>query len=102
MITNFKIYEKTEDEYVVCIKYNRKYYWHFTVGKSYKLYNSDKIIILDDDDKICQLADMTMRLNPKDEPKYKIYNADLNNNILFTTETLKEYQVRKNTTKFDL
>lgn len=109
MITNFKLFENKDEEYVICIKKDDRRSW-ITVGKQYKLMKHMKksqigedyemIRIRTDNNRYFELRSiLDGRLNPVPYVSYYCYPYD---DVLFSNETIEQYNKRMTETKFDL
>jgi len=109
MITDFKIFEKQDDEYVTCVKSDGRRSW-ITVGKQYKLLRHMKKSQIGEDYEVIRVRGDSGssfevrsisdgRLKPPPYVSYYCYPYD---DVLFSNETPEQYNKRMTETRFDL
>jgi hypothetical protein len=99
MITNFKIFEKIENDFLLCIKdSDPDFYWHFLSGSRYKIYNSRSfgVRVKDDEGKFTSINHWNIK---NDNGLITYEYADC---ILVNVCSVKEYEIAKKSNKYNL
>jgi len=103
MITTFKIFENN-NTFLLCVKEtDSDYYWKFTKGKKYKMYNSSLgIRIKDDNGNFDRLMGIGIDDYWKRETDQDILIWNYADGIFTTDNTIEEYEEREAIKKYNL
>ena len=96
-----KFEEHKIDKYLLCVKStDPHFYWKFTAGKKYKLYFSTLGVRVKDDKN--KFWNIDFHVTSKDTLKNKIIEFEYADGIFTSDNTIEEYEIRKNTEKYNL
>ena len=98
MIKNFKMFESTKAEFLLCVKKSHKdWFYKFTLGKKYEIYNSLIGVKIRDDNGRAINTNMFISERINEIIIYKYADC-----ILTTADSIEEYEIFKNANKYNL
>jgi len=99
MITKFKQYE-SKINYLLCVSpFDGNFYWKFTKGKKYKVYDSSLGMRLkDDNNNFCNI----LILDSNREEHNSIFIYHYAGGIFTTDNSIDDYEIREKAKKYNL
>jgi len=104
MITNFKLYESKLNNVLLCVKEtDSNYYYKYTQGKKYNVYNSNLgLRIKDDNGNFDRLKGVGKDDYWNSEEHDNIFIYNYAGGIFTTDNSINDYEIREKTKKYNL